>query len=64
MIEMAGERHRYISEALYEYNRENPISDDKKDRELQERIAIYIRTEQQPYQRLAEPVILEPSNKS
>ncbi len=64
MIEMAGERHRYIEEILYEYNRTNPISDDKKDRRLQERITNYIITKQRPYQRLAEPVILGASTES
>ena len=58
MIEMAGERHRYIEEILYEYNRTNPISDDKKDRRLQEQITNYVVTRQRPYQRLAEPGIL------
>ena len=54
MIEMAGERHKYIDEVLYHYNRSNPISDDRKDYKLQRLIGKYIFA-QEPYERLDGP---------
>lgn len=35
MIEMAGERYRFVSEVLYIYNNANPISDHRVDHQLQ-----------------------------
>jgi glycosyltransferase involved in cell wall biosynthesis len=43
MMEMAGPRGRFIPEVLYEYNRENPINDDKVDRAGQVRTELAIR---------------------
>ncbi len=51
MIEMAGERHFFITDVLYVYNRLNPINDDKVNQRLQDDLASYIR-EMPPYQRL------------
>ncbi|MBX9923720.1 MAG: glycosyltransferase family 2 protein [Rhabdochlamydiaceae bacterium] len=51
MIEMAGERHSFITDVLYVYNRLNPINDDKVNQRLQDDLASYIR-EMSPYQRL------------
>jgi len=35
LLEMSGRRHEYIQDALYVYNRSNPINDDKVDHQLQ-----------------------------
>ncbi len=43
MLEMAGSHHRYISDILYFYNKENPISDHRKGKNLQRRLAGIIR---------------------
>lgn len=51
MLEMAGERHRFIPEVLYLYNRMNVISDCYKNQKLQEHLARVIR-KMQPYSRL------------
>lgn len=51
MIEMAGERHRYIEEILYVYNVGNPINDNKVNPKLQNDLEAYIRA-MPPYQRL------------
>ena len=54
MLEMAGGRHKFISDVLYTYNRETPLSDDKvygRDRQL--KYEGFIRAKGQ-YQRLAE----------
>ena len=51
MIEMAGERHAFITDVLYVYNRLNAINDDKINQRLQDDLASYIR-EMSPYQRL------------
>jgi len=41
--EMAGPRGRFVDEVLYLYNRENPLNDDKLDREGQVRTEVEIR---------------------
>ncbi len=41
--EMAGPRGRFVDEVLYRYNRENPLNDDKLDREGQLRTEVEIR---------------------
>jgi hypothetical protein len=41
--EMAGPRGRFVPEILYEYNRENPLNDDKLDRAGQVRAELEIR---------------------
>jgi len=35
LLEMSGQRHEYIQDALYIYNRSNPLNDDKVDHQLQ-----------------------------
>jgi glycosyltransferase involved in cell wall biosynthesis len=35
MLEMSGNKHRYIDEVLYIYNRTNPLNDDKVDHSMQ-----------------------------
>ena len=35
MLEMSGNKHRYIDEILYIYNRTNPLNDDKVDHSMQ-----------------------------
>lgn len=52
MIEMAGERHQFIPEALYVYNVANSINDNKVNPQLQRDLEAYIRS-MLPYQRLA-----------
>jgi glycosyltransferase involved in cell wall biosynthesis len=51
MIEMAGERHAFISEINYVYNMSNPLNDNKVDPQLQRDLEALIRT-MPPYQRL------------
>jgi hypothetical protein len=51
MIEMAGERHRFIPDVVYVYNRQNPINDDKVNTQLQRDMESYIRAMPR-YQRL------------
>lgn len=51
MIEMCGERFKYIRETTYVYNQANPISDHRKDRAYQEKLANYIKC-QPPYKKL------------
>jgi glycosyltransferase involved in cell wall biosynthesis len=51
MIEMAGERHAFLSDVLYVYNRSNAINDNKVDPGLQNRIEAMVRAKP-PYQRL------------
>lgn len=51
MIEMAGERHKFIEKITYVYNQSNPISDWKLKAELQKKIDHYIRS-LPPYPRL------------
>ena len=51
MIEMAGERHRFISDVLYIYNVENSINDNKVNPQLQRDLEAYIRS-MPPYPRL------------
>lgn len=43
MMEMAGEHGKFVPEVLYEYNRANPINDDKVDRAGQVRTELSIR---------------------
>jgi len=51
MIEMAGERHRFIPEVMYIYNDANNISDHRISRQLQAHLAQVMR-DRKPYQRL------------
>src|SRR5438045_6333580 len=53
MIEMAGERHKFISDIMYIYNDENSISDHYVSRQLQAYLAQIVRGKKR-YQRLAE----------
>ncbi len=53
MVEMAAERHAFINEVNYVYNRTNPINDDKVHTQLQRDLDRYVRSKP-PYQRLAE----------
>ena len=51
ILEMAGERHLFISEPIYIYNMTNPINHGKVNAELQRALDRYIRS-MPPYQRL------------
>lgn len=51
MIEMAGERHRFIPEVVYVYNITNSINDNKVNPQLQRDLEVYIRSLPR-YQRL------------
>lgn len=51
MIEMAAERHAFISAITYVYNMSNPINDNKVDPQLQRDLEAYIRAKP-PYQKL------------
>lgn len=51
MMEMAAERHAFISEITYVYNIVNPINDNKIDPQLQRDLETFIRS-MPPYQRL------------
>lgn len=51
MLEMAQERHKFISDILYVYNNDNPINDFKVDTPLQLRTDEYIRGKEK-YQRI------------
>jgi hypothetical protein len=51
MIEMAAERHAFISEPIYVYNMANPINDNKVDPQLQRDLEALIRAKP-PYKRL------------
>lgn len=44
LLEMAGPRGRFVAEVLYQYNRENPLNDDKVDRAAQYRTEMEIRS--------------------
>jgi glycosyltransferase involved in cell wall biosynthesis len=55
MLEMSGDRAKFISEVLYIYNAANPLNDCKVDRELQRSLETVIRM-QKRYDRLNEPV--------
>jgi glycosyltransferase involved in cell wall biosynthesis len=52
LIEMAAERHVFIDDINYIYNRINSISDCKQDPKLQKEIADYIQYTLPPYKRL------------
>jgi len=52
MIEMAGERHRFIADVMYIYNDANSISDHRISRQLQAHLAQVIRNKK-PYDRLS-----------
>lgn len=43
MIEMAGDRHAFISDVVYVYNIKNPINDNKVNPKLQNKLEAYIR---------------------
>lgn len=51
MIEMAAERHAFISDCLYIYNHTNPLNDNKVNAQLQNDLEKYIRA-MPPYERL------------
>lgn len=51
MLEMAAERHYFITDLNYVYNNINPINDNKVNAELQRQLDRYIRS-MKPYQRL------------
>jgi len=51
MIEMAGERHRFISDVMYVYNEENDISDHYVSRQLQAHLAQVVKKKSR-YKRL------------
>ena len=51
MLEMSGNRHRFIERPLYVYNRTNPLNDDKVNHHLQLRLEKEIRAKPQ-YQRV------------
>ena len=51
LIEMAGERHYFVSKILYVYNDSNPINDHKVNVQLQRDLARIIRSKER-YQRL------------
>lgn len=51
MIEMAGERHRFIPDTIYVYNMANAINDNKVNAQLQRDLEVYIRA-LPSYQRL------------
>jgi glycosyltransferase involved in cell wall biosynthesis len=51
MIEMAGERHAFISNPNYVYNQANQINDNKVNAQLQRDLDVLIRAKE-PYQRL------------
>ena len=51
ILEMAAERHLFISEVNYVYNMQNPINENKVNAELQRQLDQYIR-QKHPYQRL------------
>ena len=51
MLEMAGERFKFIPEVLYIYNNENPLADHRKSMKLQNDLSDYIRNLSQ-YERI------------
>lgn len=51
MLEMSGFKSRHIDQILYVYNRQNPLSDDKINRDLQYTTEIELRNKE-PYNRL------------
>lgn len=59
MIEMAGERHRFIPDTMYVYNEENDISDHYVSRQLQAHLAQVVKKKSR-YKRLSE----KPSKRS
>jgi hypothetical protein len=59
MLEMAGERIRFVPEVLYLYNRANPLNDDKVDPQRQLAIAAAIRRRPR-YPRLAALGVVAP----
>jgi len=52
MLEMAGEKARYIPEALYVYNTINPLAVNKTRAEKQHKLMLEIRNKK-PYNRLS-----------
>lgn len=51
MLEMAGDRSRYIKDILYMYNVSNPLNDHKKDNSLQRKLEMEIRNKP-PYKQI------------
>lgn len=62
MIEMASERHQFISEIMYIYNDENSISDHHVSRQLQEHLAQVIKKKIR-YKRLSEKPTTQQNSK-
>lgn len=54
LLEMAGERHKFIPQVLYIYNRETPINDDKVDGRNKQRLYDRIARKKPRYSRLAQ----------
>lgn len=64
MIEMAGERHKFISDIMYVYNDNNAISDHNVSRQLQAHLAQVVKKKKR-YERLdAKPVIQKNAEKA
>jgi hypothetical protein len=64
MIEMAGERHKFIADVMYMYNDENSISDHYVSRQLQAHLAQIVRHKKR-YQRLSEkPAVQQQNNQA
>lgn len=58
MLEMSGNRSKFISETLYIYNTENPINDHKVNRSLQAMLDRYVRSKTK-YQKLEQAPIFK-----
>lgn len=56
MIEMADERHKFISRVLYDYNDDTPLNDHKVNKQLQTYLGNVLRAKK-PYERLKETFI-------
>jgi glycosyltransferase involved in cell wall biosynthesis len=52
MLEMAGTRHKFVSDVLYIYNCENPINDSKVNLQLQQGLEMFFRFQKPQYPRL------------
>jgi len=61
MLEMSGPRTRFIGDVLYVYNTQNPLSDDKVDRPLQQRLERHFRSGRR-YERLEAAAYARPSS--
>ena len=61
MIEMAGERHRFISDIMYIYNDENSISDHHVSRQLQAHLAQVVKKKKRYVRLSKKPITEKPS---